>query len=160
MPAFFPAPRRARRAPWPRVALAVLRNPSRRRNACNPDAPGRVLRESADWNDPDPMKRSVPSPVFARGPYLHSSRCVNRAATGLGHGARHSAPTAPATPTAHLSLSRRLHAEAARADQIDTISMLFIAGCALVLVASCAVRVERCIAHWASFEQLVHAMLS
>lgn len=82
------------------------------------------------------------------------------AATGLGHGMRNSSPTLPPTTNTQLSLSRRLHAEAARADQIDTVSMLFIAGCALVLVASCAVRVERCIAHWASFEQLVHAMLS
>lgn len=108
------------------------------------------------------MNRQAPSPVFARGPYLHASRCVNHSPTGLGHAVRHASPgsTPKPAPTAQLALSRRLHAEAARADQIDTVSMLFIAGCALVLLASCAVRVERCLAHWASFEQLVHAMLS
>lgn len=38
--------------------------------------------------------------------------------------------------------------------------MLVIGGCVLAVLIGCAVRAERFVAHWASFESFVQAVLS
>lgn len=69
-----------------------------------------------------------------------------------------SRPTAGTiSPTLHLAAE--CAREVAASHRVEATTLLFLAGCAAAVLVGCGLQIERCVAHWESFETFVRAML-
>lgn len=63
----------------------------------------------------------------------------------------------PSSPA--LTLAAACASEVRAGERTETTALLFLAGCAFVVVAGCAFHLERCLAQWSNFESFVRAAL-
>jgi hypothetical protein len=70
------------------------------------------------------------------------------------------APWPPGPPTPTQGSAAHREDQTGGSGSWESHGLLFAAGCALAFVAACAVRVERFVAHWNTFEDFVRALVA